>query len=141
MLASGEIHMYDVGMYLRTTQRRNKDGSVARYLALAENVRDAGKGYVEARVVHSFGRADELDRAALERLVRSIRRVLDEGAPAAADKAPGGRPAGNLAIDRVEELGAAHVARTVWQELGIGAAIRSRLKARKLAAPHEAALL
>jgi hypothetical protein len=65
----------------RTTQRRSKDGSVVRYLALAENVRDAEKGYVEARVVHSFGRADELDRAALERLVRSIRRVLDEGAP------------------------------------------------------------
>jgi hypothetical protein len=26
-------------MYLRTTQRRNKDGSVVRYYALAENVR------------------------------------------------------------------------------------------------------
>src|SRR4051794_14298736 len=55
-------------MYLRTTQRRNKDGSVVRYYALAENVRHPGKGYVEARVVHSFGRADRLDRAALERL-------------------------------------------------------------------------
>src|SRR5918992_5045295 len=65
-----------VGMYLRTTQRRNKDGSVVRYLALAENVRHPEKGYVEAKVVHSFGRADQLDRAALERLVHSIRRVL-----------------------------------------------------------------
>ena len=37
-------------MYLRTTQRRNKDGSVVRYYALAENVRHPGKGYVEARV-------------------------------------------------------------------------------------------
>jgi hypothetical protein len=92
-------------------------------------------------VVHSFGRADELDRATLERLVRSIRRVLDEGAPVAADKAPGGQPSGDLAIDKVDELGIAHVAGTLWQELGIGAAIRSRLKARKLAAPHEAALL
>jgi hypothetical protein len=36
-------------MYLRTTQRRNKDGSVVRYYALAENVRHPGKGYVEAR--------------------------------------------------------------------------------------------
>jgi hypothetical protein len=42
-------------MYLRTTQRRNKDGSVVRYLALAENVRHPEKGYVEAKVVHSFG--------------------------------------------------------------------------------------
>src|SRR6478735_12112093 len=128
-------------MYLRSTQRRNKDGSIVRYLALAENVRDAEKGYVEARVVHSFGRADELDRVALERLVRSIRRVLDQDSPAAADKAPGGQPAGELAIDKVEELGIAHVARALWQELGIAAAIQSRLKARKLAAPHEAALL
>jgi hypothetical protein len=130
-------------MYLRTTQRRNKDGSVVRYLALAENVRDAEKGYVEARVVHSFGRADELDRAALERLVRSIRRVLDEGSPVTAtgDKAADGRPAGELAIDKVEELGIAHVARALWQELGIGAAVQARLKARKLGAPHEAALL
>jgi hypothetical protein len=130
-------------MYLRSTQRRNKDGSVVRYLALAENVRDAEKGYVEARVVHSFGRADELDRAALERLVHSIRRVLDENAPVTAtgDQAADARPAGELAIDKVEELGIAHVARALWQELGIAAAIRSRLKARKLAAPHEAALL
>ena len=135
------MHAYGVGMYLRSTQRRNKDGSVVRYLALAENVRDAGKGYVEARVVHSFGRADELDRAALERLVRSIRRVLDENAPVTGDQAADARPAGEFAIDKVEELGIAHVAQALWQELGIAAAIRSRLKARKLAAPHEAALL
>ena len=54
---------------MRTTQRRNKDGSVVRYYALAENARHAEKGHVEARVVHSFGRADKLDRAVLERLV------------------------------------------------------------------------
>jgi hypothetical protein len=54
-------------MYLRTTQRRNKDGSVIRYLALAENVRHPEKGYVEAKVVHSFGRADQLD-SIVERL-------------------------------------------------------------------------
>jgi hypothetical protein len=47
-------------MYLRTTQRRNKDGSIVRYYALAENVRDPHKGHVEAKVVHSFGRADRL---------------------------------------------------------------------------------
>ena len=69
-----------MGLYLRTTQRRNRDGSVVRYYALAENVRHPEKGRVEARVVHGFGRADRLDRAALERLVRSIRRVLDADA-------------------------------------------------------------
>ena len=73
-------------MSLRTTQRRNKGGSIVRYYALAENVRHPEKGHVEAKAVHSFGRADRLDRAALERLVRSIRRVLDaDGSAPAAD--------------------------------------------------------
>ena len=76
MLAPADVHAYPVDMYLRTTQRRNKDGSVVRYLALAENRRHPEKGHVEARVIHSFGREDQLDRAALERLVASIRRVL-----------------------------------------------------------------
>ena len=71
-------------MYLRTTQRRNKDGSVVRYYALAENERDPESGQVRARVVHSFGRADQLDRAALERLVASIRRVLSGDGEASA---------------------------------------------------------
>jgi hypothetical protein len=133
---SAARHAYAVGMYLRTTQRRNKDGSVVRYLALAENVRDPGKGYVEARVVHSFGREDQLDRAALERLVRSISRVLGE------DAAGNGRPpSGELAIERVEELGIAHVARALWEQLGIGAAIAARMRAKGLTAPHAAALL
>jgi hypothetical protein len=70
-------HAAVVGMYLRTTQRRNRDGSVVRSYAPAENVRHPANGHVEAKVVHSFGRADRLDRAALERLGRSVRRVLD----------------------------------------------------------------
>ena len=90
-------------MYLRTTQRRNKDGSVVRYYALAENVRHPGKGYVEARVVHSFGRADRLDRAALERLVASIRRILEEAGGEAGARA--GSSVGGIAIEASFELG------------------------------------
>ena len=126
-------------MYLRTTQRRNKDGSVVRYYALAENVRDPEKGHVEARVVHSFGRADRLDRATLERLVRSIRRVLD----ANAGEAPAGEKGRERAIE-IEasfDLGVVHVVEQLWARLGIGAAIAGRLAADERRAPHEAALL
>ncbi len=120
-------------MYLRTTQRRNKDGSIVRYLALAENARDPNKGYVQAKVIHNFGRADRLDRAALERLVRSIRRVLGEEA--------GGDGAGRaLEIEAVFDLGVVHVVRRLWDELGIGAVLRERIAEKKLKAPHEAAL-
>ena len=66
-------------MYLRATERRNRDGSTVAYYALAENVWNAEAKRSEARVVHSFGRADQLDRAALQRLVSSINRVLEAG--------------------------------------------------------------
>jgi hypothetical protein len=126
-------------MYLRTTQRRNKDGSVVRYYALAENVRDPEKGHVEAKVVHSFGRADRLDRAALERLVRSIRRVLDADAgDPAADVTGHDR---QIEIEASFELGVVHVVAELWARLGIGAAIAARLTADERRAPHEAALL
>jgi hypothetical protein len=126
-------------MYLRTTRRRNKDGSVVRYYALAENVRHPEKGYVEARVVHNFGRADRLDRAALERLVASIRRVLEgEGGGPVATGTAG---AAGLAIEASFGLGAVHVAKALWARLGIGEAIQARLDARQLQAPHATALL
>jgi DDE family transposase len=122
-------------MYLRTTQRRNKDGSVVRYYALAENVRRPEKGYVEARVVHSFGRADRLDRAALERLVASIRRILEEAGGGA------GEGSGGIAIEAAFELGVVHVVRALWAKLGIGEAIQARVAEQRLQAPHAAALL
>jgi hypothetical protein len=124
-------------MYLRTTRRRNKDGSVVRYYALAENVRHPEKGYVEARVVPNFGRADRLDRAALERLVASIRRVLagEAGGPVVP------AAAADIAIEAGFGLGVVHVAKALWARLGLGEAIQARLDARQLQAPHAAALL
>jgi hypothetical protein len=126
-------------MYLRTTQRRNKGGRVVRYYALAENVRHPEKGHVEAKVVHSFGRADRLDRAALERLVRSIRRVLDgDGGEAPADAKGQARA---IEIEASFELGVVHVVEQLWARLGIGRAIAARLAADERQAPHAAALL
>jgi hypothetical protein len=126
-------------MYLRATQRRNKDGSIVRYYALAENVRHPEKGHVEAKVVHSFGRADRLDRAALERLVRSIRRVLDSDGNAPVAEANGRRR--TIEIEASFELGVVHVVEQLWARLGIGQAIQGRLTADERRAPHAAALL
>src|SRR5919112_234774 len=130
-------HATSVGMYLRTTRRRNKDGSVVRYYALAENVRHPGRGYVEARVAHNFGRADRLGRAALERLVASVRRVLagEAGGPVVP------AAAADIAIEASFGLGVVHVTKALWARLGIGEAIQARLDARQLRAPHATALL
>jgi hypothetical protein len=124
-------------MYLRVTERRNRDGSTVAYYGLAENVWNAATRRAEARVVHSFGRADKLDREALKRLVKSINRVL--GAEEPDREAARGLP--EIEIEQVFELGVVLVARALWEALGIGQAIRRRLAAAGLSAPHEAALL
>ena len=59
-------------MYLRETRRTNKDGSVVRYLQLAHNERHPVSGVPAAKVIYNFGRAENVDRAALARLVASI---------------------------------------------------------------------
>jgi hypothetical protein len=123
-------------MYLRMTQRRNRDGSTVAYYALAENAWNAAAKRAEARVVHHFGRADQLDRAALQRLVNSINRVLDQG-EAVTTSTPELPP---IEIEHVFELGVVLAAGGLWEDLGIGAAIRRCLADGGLTAPHEAAL-
>ena len=66
-------------MYLQTTKRKNKNGTVTEYLQLAHNVRDPETNSTVARIIHSFGRADQLDRDALVRLARSIARRCGRG--------------------------------------------------------------
>ena len=64
-------------MYLRETKRRNRDGSTVSYLQLAHSERHPVSGVPSAKVIHNFGRAEAVDRAALARLVASISRFLD----------------------------------------------------------------
>ncbi len=71
-------------MYLRSTPRRNKDGSEVRYLQLAHNVWDPQMRRSKVQVVYNFGREDHANREALQRLVASITRFLDPDAALAA---------------------------------------------------------
>ena len=123
-------------MYLRITERRNRDGSTVAYYALAESVWNADAKRPEARVVHNFGRADQVERAALQRLVNSINRVLDAGESLARNT----QDIPEIDIERVFELGVVLAARALWEELGIGEAIRDCTARAALTAPHEIAL-
>jgi Transposase DDE domain len=113
-------------MYLRTIGRRNKDGSEVRYVQLAHNEWDPARRCSVARVIHSFGREDQLDRAALARLVRSLSRVL-EPEQALIATAPA-----ELEYVRSVPLGGAWALDGLWRRLGIGAAVERLLAARKL---------
>jgi hypothetical protein len=123
-------------MYLRITQRRNQDGSTVAYYALAENTWNAAAKRSEAQIVHNFGRADQVDREGLKRLVDSINRVLDQGDAVTR----GAQEIPQIELDRVFELGVVLAARTLWEDLGIGMAIRRCITDGGLTAPHEAAL-
>jgi transposase len=114
-----------VGMYVRTIQRRNRDGSVVRYLQLAHNERNE-RGTVVARVLHSFGREDQLDREALARLVRSISRVLEPGRALAA-----GAP-GELGFVGSRPFGGGWVLDALWRRLGIDAALARVAQRRRV---------
>ena len=87
-----------------------------RYLQLAHNERNA-RGVPVARVIHNFGREDQLDREALSRLVRSIQRFLD---PEEVLRA--GAPEG-FEFVRAPESGGPHAIDQLWSELGIGKTI------------------
>ena len=66
-------------MYLRSTPRRNKDGSEVRYLQLAHNVWDPAAKRSRVQVVYNFGREEPATREALERLAASVARHLEPG--------------------------------------------------------------
>jgi len=114
-------------MYLRTIQRRNKDGSIARYVQLAHNVRHAETGNPVAEVIHSFGREDALDRAALARLVASITRYLG---PEAELAAAGESEA--LRFVSAKALGGTWALDGLWRRLGADEVLGRLLAGRRL---------
>ena len=116
-------------MYLRVTQRRNKGGEIVRYLQLAHNERNE-RGVPVARVIHTFGREDEVDRQALVRLVASITRFLEPEQALAA-----GAPAG-FEFLAAREQGRPHVV----GELGIGRALARVARSRRYRSDVERAI-
>lgn len=113
-------------MYLRETKRRNADGSEVSYLALAQNERDPVTGVPRARIIHRFGRADQVDREALARLVRSISRFLDPADAVAATAS------GEVSVLDSRTMGACWLADRLWERLGIGEAIIEAAGGRRL---------
>jgi len=113
-------------MYLRTTARANKDGSVVRYLALAHNQRVGAA--TKANVLLNLGREDRLDPDGLRRLVRSINRYLGEpdtdGTDAAAATGTDAATDG-LRLISSRPAGTAWVLHGLWKALDVDTALRT----------------
>lgn len=112
-------------MYLRETKRRNKDGSVVSYLQLAHNERHPVTGSPVARVIHNFGRADQVDREALRRLVASISRFLEPSEAIAATEGS------DVEIVDARRFGGAYALDELWQRLGIARALQAAAEGRR----------
>jgi transposase len=116
-------------MYLRTTQRKNRDGSVVRYVQLAHNRRV--DGVTQAQVLLNLGREDQLDRDGLGRLVASISRYLgepDTGLPPADAAQLAGE---GLTVTGSRPVGTAHLLDGLWRALGVDTALRKVLDPRR----------
>ena len=118
-------------MFVRTATRRNKDGSPVRYVQLVENEWDPATKSSRMRVVHSFGREDQLDRAAVERLAGSLGRLL------------GREPAGaapELAYSGSVAYGGTYLLDQLWRRLGIGQIMTTMLAGTRRDAATERVL-
>ncbi len=117
-------------MYLREVVSPRKRGPDTRYLQLVEGERDA-QGRVQTRILHSFGRTDQLDIEQIRRLVEQLSRYLD---PAASPAASG------LEVTRTWTFGGTHLLDSLWRELRLDEFFSHALEARSFAQPVERAL-
>jgi hypothetical protein len=113
-------------MYLRATPRKNHDGSVVRYLQLAHNTWDPEAKRSRVQVIYNFGREDQANRAALERLVASVSRFLDPDRALVATAGEG------LEFIQARPLGGTWALDGLWRRLGIDQTMRRLLKGRRL---------
>jgi Transposase DDE domain len=113
-------------MYVKTTTRRNKDGAPVRYLHLAHNQWDQAAGRSVPKILYGFGREDQLDRAAIKRLVAALSGLLE---PADALAATAGA---RLGFVESRPLGGAYALDGLWHRLGIDKVMANLLKGRRL---------
>lgn len=121
-------------MYLRTTTRRNADGSKTRYYQLAENAWDAERGCAVAKVIYNFGRADQVDGDKLRRLAKSILRVFSD------QPVVEGAEGGDIRVRDSWPYGGVYVLEQLWKELGIDKVLLGRARSSRTAASFERAL-
>ena len=117
------------------------------YYHLAHNVRHPETNQPTPRIIHNFGRADQLDRQQLVRLCRSIARVcelkvtdpLQAVSPSPAEQLEDWPE--TLELVQTLELGTLVVIQALWERLGIGKVLREIAQQSGCQVPYERALL
>jgi len=108
--------------YVKTSVRTTRSGTV-RYLQLAHNEWDPAAQRSRTRILHNFGREDEIDKDQVRRLVSALSRLLDPAEALAASEP------GELSVTASRPLGGTHALDALWRRLGL-----DKVTARALAA-------
>ncbi|OHV63671.1 IS1634 family transposase [Pseudofrankia sp. BMG5.36] len=127
-------------MYLRFTQRRNADGSVVRYVALAHNHRVDGA--VKPQVLMNLGRVEAVDVDGLRRLAASIRTHFGDGQddPAGCGETGLAAGAGPMEVTDARPIGGTWLLDGLWHELGIATALEKAVADRRFTTAVERVL-
>lgn len=112
-------------MYLRKTSATTKEGRVT-YLQLAHNYWDSEAGYSKPKVIYSFGREEEVDREALERLVSSINRYLYPDKPIFSQKEDGG-----FTFVQAKHYGGTYFLNELWKRFEFNSILKELLTNRE----------
>jgi len=117
-------------MYLRTTGRKNKDGTSIPYLQIAENEWDPDKKRSETHILLNIGRADAENEERLRNLAHSILRKCDDDYAGAKD------------VTTVNNwvYGDLYALECLWERLDLREELRYLLKKKEYEAPYERAL-
>jgi len=121
-------------MFLREVKRENRNGTRVSYLQLVHNEWDPAARSSRTKILYSFGRTDQVDTAAIERLIVSLSRLLD---PAAALRATAGS---DLSLLCSRTLGGTDVLDGLWRRLGIDTVMTGLLAKRRARSPFERVL-
>ena len=99
-----------------------------RYLQLTHNEWDPATKTSRPKVLHSFGREDQLDRDAIKRLVGSLTRLLDPATALTGTTTAGSE---GLAFTSSRPVGGTVVLDALWRRLGIDTVMTRLLTGRK----------
>jgi hypothetical protein len=118
-------------MYVRTVTTSTKSGPV-KYLQLCRNVHDPVRKRSKTIVVHSFGRLEDLDEAAIRRLIASLARLVPadgQGQLLAENN--------DVAFLNSRDLGGAWLLDRLWRKLGLHTTLAKLLGERHYQSPVE----
>jgi hypothetical protein len=111
--------------YVKTSVRTTRSGKV-RYLQLAHNEWDPAAQRSRTRILHNFGREDEIDKDQVRRLVSALSRMLNPAEALAASEP------GELSVTASRPAGGTHALDRLWRRLGLDKAVRKTLARRRL---------